>query len=217
MEISPEYSLEGLMVKLKLQYFGHLMWRTDSLEKALMLVMIEGINEKGRQVMRGLVMRRDDRGWDGWMASPTLWMWVWAISGSWWWTGKPGVLQSMGSQWVGPDWATEVNWGFLGSSVVKNPPTIAGDVRDLASIPGWERSPGEGNDNPLQYSCLGKKRNHPMDRGAWRVAVHGVAKVWHHWASEHSLLFDLSTWKKIEERTSNVDAYTQKNMGWIFK
>ena len=52
----------------------------------------------------------DNRGWDGWMASPTLWTWVWASSGSWWWTGKPGVLQSMGSQRGRHDWATEVNW-----------------------------------------------------------------------------------------------------------
>ena len=49
----------------------------------------------------------DDRGWDGWMASPTQWTWVWANSGSWWWTGRPGLLQSMGSQRVGHDWATE--------------------------------------------------------------------------------------------------------------
>ena len=51
----------------------------------------------------------DDRGWDGWMASLTQWTWVWVSSGSWWWTGKPGVLQSMGSQRVGHDWATELN------------------------------------------------------------------------------------------------------------
>ena len=51
----------------------------------------------------------DDRGWDGWMASPSWWTWVWVNSGSWWWTGKPGVLQSMGSQRVVPDWATELN------------------------------------------------------------------------------------------------------------
>jgi len=49
----------------------------------------------------------DDRGWDGWMASPTQWTWVWAISGRWWWTRKPGMLQSMGSQRIGHDWATE--------------------------------------------------------------------------------------------------------------
>ena len=85
-ETSPKYSLEGLMLKLKLQYFGHLMRRTDTLETILRLGKIEGRRRRGRQ------------GWDGWMASPTPWIWVWASSGSWWWTGKPGVLQSMGSQ-----------------------------------------------------------------------------------------------------------------------
>ena len=51
----------------------------------------------------------DDRGWDGWMASLAQWTWVWVNSGSWWWTGRPGVLQFMGSQRVGHDWATELN------------------------------------------------------------------------------------------------------------
>ena len=96
-EISPEYSLEGLMLKLKLQYFGYLMWRTASLEKTLMLGKIEVRKE---QKMR----------WDGWMASLTRWTWVWASSGSWWWTVKPGMLQSMGSQRVVHNWAIELNW-----------------------------------------------------------------------------------------------------------
>ena len=91
-EINLEYSLEGLM--LKLQYFGHLMQRTDPLEKTLMLGKIEGRR------------RRDNREWDSWMASPTQWTWVWASFRSRWWTGKPGLLQSMGSQvrtWLN-DW-----------------------------------------------------------------------------------------------------------------
>ena len=85
-EISPGCSLEGLMFKLKLQYFGHLMQRTDSFEKILMLGKIKAEGEG------------DNRGWDGWMASPTQWTWVWVNSGSWWWTGRPGVLQSMGAK-----------------------------------------------------------------------------------------------------------------------
>ena len=52
----------------------------------------------------------DERGWDGWMASPTQWTWFWASSRSWWWTGKPGVLQSVGLQRVGHDWATALDW-----------------------------------------------------------------------------------------------------------
>ena len=77
-EINPEYSLEGLMLKLKLQYFGHLMWRTDSLGKTLMPGKIEA-------------------GWQSWMASQTRWTWVWVNSGRWWWTARPGMLQFMGS------------------------------------------------------------------------------------------------------------------------
>ena len=72
-EISPEYLFEGLVLKLKLQYFGHLMQRAYSLEKTLMLGKTEGRR------------RRDGRGWDNWMASPTWRPWVWASSWSWWW------------------------------------------------------------------------------------------------------------------------------------
>ena len=78
-EISPGCSLEGLMLKLKLQYFGHLMWRVDSLEKILKLGGNAGRRRRGRQRM------------DGWMASPTRWAWVWVNSGSWWWTGRLGI------------------------------------------------------------------------------------------------------------------------------
>ena len=56
---------------------------------------------------------RDDQGWGGWMASRTQWTWVWVNSGSWWWTGRPGVLRFMGLQRVGDDWATELNWTEL--------------------------------------------------------------------------------------------------------
>ena len=98
-EISSKYSLEGLMLKLKLQYFGHLMWRADSVEKTLML---------GERLRAGGEV--EDRGWDGWMAPSTPWIWVWVNSGSWWWTGRPGVLGFMGSQRVGLHWATALNW-----------------------------------------------------------------------------------------------------------
>ena len=98
-DISPEYSLEGLMLKLKLQSWceelTHLKrpWCWERLK----------VGGEG-----------DDRGWDSWMASLTWWTWVWASSGSWWWTGEPGMLQFMGSQKVIHDWATELNWyGFF--------------------------------------------------------------------------------------------------------
>ena len=74
------------------------MQRADSFEKTLMLEKI-GVGGEG-----------DDRGWDGWMASLTRWTWVWVNSGSWWWTGRPGMLWFMGSQRVGHNWVTELNW-----------------------------------------------------------------------------------------------------------
>ena len=97
-EISPEYSLEGQMLKLKLQYFGHLMRRTDSSEKTLMLGEIESSRRRGRQKIWCL---------DGITDSMDI---SCSISRRWWWTGKPSVLQSMGSQRVGHDWVPELNW-----------------------------------------------------------------------------------------------------------
>ena len=96
-EISPEYSLERLMLKLKLQYFGHLFQITDLLENTLMLGKIEGGGRRRGQRMRRL---------DGIIELMDM------ISGSWWWTGKPGVLQPLGLQRVRHDWATELKNSF---------------------------------------------------------------------------------------------------------
>ena len=100
-EITPGCSLEGLMLKLKLQYFGYLMQRADSFEKTLMLGKIKGRRRRGWQRMR----------WS--MTSPIWWTWVWVDSKSWWWTGRPGVLWFMGSQRVRQDWETGQNWTEL--------------------------------------------------------------------------------------------------------
>ena len=94
-EISFECLLERLMLKLKFQCFGHLMWRTDSLKKTMIL-------ERSKPGGEGMTENE--------MLSPTWWTWVWASSGSWRWTGKPGKLLSMGSQRVRHDWVTELNW-----------------------------------------------------------------------------------------------------------
>ena len=102
-EISPGCSLEGFMLKLKLQYFGHLMQRADSLEKTLMLGKIEGRRRRGRQRMRWL---------DGINNSMDM---GWVDSRSGWWIGRPGVLRFMGSQRVRHDWAAELNWTFQSS------------------------------------------------------------------------------------------------------
>ena len=94
-EISPEYSLEGLMLKLKLQYFGHLWEELTHLKRPWCWERLKARGEG------------DNRGWDGWMATPTQCTWVWASSRRWWSTGKPGMLQFMGLKGVGHDWATE--------------------------------------------------------------------------------------------------------------
>ena len=97
----------------------------------------------------------DDRGWDGWMVSPTQWTWVWVNSGSWWWTGRPGVLQSMGSQRVRHDWATELNWNQLNHQLEDHnqylqnlltevsrilTSTILNDLKSTWKMPFWRRS-----------------------------------------------------------------------------
>ena len=108
-EVSPEYSLEGLMMlKLKLQYFGHLIEELTHWKRPWFWERLKA----------GKV---DERGRDGWMASPTGWTWIWASSRSWWWTGKPGMLQSMVSQRVGHNWETEPNWKLqLNEKLLRN-------------------------------------------------------------------------------------------------
>ena len=98
-EISPKCSLERLMLKLKLQYFGHMMWRTDSLEKTLLLGKTEGRRRKGRQRMRWL---------DG---SPLQWTWVWVNSRSWWWTGGLACCSLWGCKEL--DMTEWLNWCCL--------------------------------------------------------------------------------------------------------
>ena len=117
------------MLRLKLQYFGNLVRRVDSLERPWCL---EGLGAGGEG---------DDRGWDGWMASPTQWSWVCVGSGSWWWTGRPGMLWFMGSQRVGHDCATELNWDSILKSRDITLPTTVRLVKAMVFpvvMDGWE-------------------------------------------------------------------------------
>ena len=108
-EINPGISLEGMMLKLKLQFFGHFMWRMTHWKRPWSWEVL-GAGREG-----------DDRGWDGWMASPTRWTWVCVNSGSWWWTGRPGMLRFMGLQRVRHGWATELNWTDGGLQNLSSP------------------------------------------------------------------------------------------------
>ena len=125
-EISPECSLEGVM--LKLQYLAT--W-CEELTHLKGPWCWEGLGAGGEG---------DDRGWDGWMRSLTQWTWVWVNSGSWWWTGRPGVLRFMGSQRVGQDWATELNWRKKKCSFyiqMANRHSITKDVEKMLNITNY--------------------------------------------------------------------------------
>ena len=167
-----QYALQGLMLKLKLQYFGHLMWKADSLEKTLMLGKIEGRRRRGWQRMEwldGIIdsivmnlgklqeMVRDREAW------------------------CPAVHGVAKSQTRLGDWTTNGMLGFPGgTSGEEIMPLLPVQERQetTGSIPGLERSPGAGNSNPLQYSCLGN----PTDRIAWYM---GFQRAGHEWAHTH--------------------------------
>ena len=142
----------------------------------------------------------DNRGWDVWRASPTSWTWVWVDSGSWWWTGSPGLLWSMGSQWVGHDFLTELNWIFysekiiwifIGKTVAEAeaqilwPPDAKSQLnrKDPDSGKGWRQEEKrlkrtrrlDGITDSVDMN-LSNLQEMVKDRETWCAAVHGVTR-----------------------------------------
>ena len=122
-EISPGCSLEGLMLKLKLNTLATWCKELTCLKRPWCWKRLKAGGEG------------DDRGWDGWMASLTQWTWVWVNSGSWCWTGRPGMLQLMGLQRVRHDWTTELNWIDIENT---ESPTLLGALQHLI-LPSYFR------------------------------------------------------------------------------
>ena len=160
-EISPEYSLEGLMLKLKLQYIGHLMGRADSSEKTQCSERLKAGGKGG------------DRGWDVWMASPTQWTWVWASSRRQWRTGSLACC----SPWVTESDVTEAlnkKGQWMALCCMGDKCAITGDTQDFLNIlkdGGCEGITSSTLHTPVREGmCTGIFRVCPHHHGSWVVA-----------------------------------------------
>ena len=161
-EISPGISLEGMVLKPN---SSPLATTCKELTHWKSLWCWEGLGARGEG---------DDRGWDGWMASltPSLtwWTWVWVNSGSWWWTGRPGVLRFMGSQRVGHYWPTDLIW----SDLITQPTTVRRCNKHHESLPKWDRRPLEG-------VLIGQKMSLNIKNNSWYcVFLKFVTKILAH-------------------------------------
>ena len=179
-EISPRCSLEELMLKLKLQYFGHFMRRIDSLEETLMLGGIGGRRRRGRQRMR-------------WLDGITIPM------GSLWWTWRSGMLQFMGSQRIRHDWVTELNWTEV-AQIVKNLPATWETWVDpwVGKIP-WRRAW-----QPTPVFLFGESRGHGELQSV------GSQRVRHSWSTKHSTAPVLRYWPRCCKKWRGMLSEFQK-------
>ena len=160
-EISLECSFEGLMLKLKLQYFGHLMWKLTHLKRPWCWERLK---------VRG---EGDNRGWDDWMASLTQQTWVWIKYGSWWWTGRPDMLHSMG--YKESDMTERLNWTELPSAHWPNLTwkhrqyTLAISLRNvfwICLLRLWKQKQKSTNGTISNKNVLHSKRNCPQNKKA---------------------------------------------------
>ena len=141
----------------------------------------------------------DDRGWDGWMASLTRWTWVWVNSGSLWWTGRPGVLRFMGSQRVGHDWATELNWSTVRVwpliVIQRRPRVVLGvSVSKARSVLPGALGLASPSDPLSDFSCLGGCSQHLGSclSGSWMLRCRSFIPLTREWNRCFLTTYELS-------------------------